>query len=88
MTCPSSPIERLCAIAGSSPMLKHSFDFPVYYDTTDKYPYKRRNSSRFITPQMHADLQIYNVTREDEGFYYLNLLANLDRDAMHQLVSK
>ncbi|CAG2185956.1 unnamed protein product [Mytilus edulis] len=90
MTCPSSPIERVCAIAGSSPIIKHSFDFPVYHIQIDKPPYQRRkyqrrkyqrrNSSRFITNQIHVDLQIYNVTREDEGFYDL-YLSDSDRDA-------
>ncbi|CAG2185955.1 unnamed protein product [Mytilus edulis] len=88
MTCPSSPIERVCAIAGSSPMLKLSFDFPVYYDTIDKPSYWRRNLSRFTSNQMHAHIQIYNVNREDESLYKLILITDLDRDTMQQLVSK
>ncbi|CAG2208416.1 unnamed protein product [Mytilus edulis] len=68
-SCPSTSNNRICAIAGSSPKLKFRIDLHVYHGTSCTSEKKIARGVSKIT--IHAVIQIYNVTREDEGVYLL-----------------
>ncbi|VDI33492.1 Hypothetical predicted protein [Mytilus galloprovincialis] len=67
ISCPPPSNKRICAIAGSSPKLKFHIDLHVYHSTSDR----KIKPQRVSNTTTHAVIQIYNVTREDEGVYSL-----------------
>ncbi|CAC5385855.1 unnamed protein product [Mytilus coruscus] len=72
MSCPSRATEQVCAIKGSSPLLKFKLEVSVYYNQIEERPLGRKHLilSNFT---IHVDLHIYNVTPEDEGYYRCNV---------------
>ncbi|CAC5421328.1 HMCN [Mytilus coruscus] len=71
-SCPSSQIKQVCAIVGSSPILTFIYKWPVYkskFKVNSFSMYWIRRSERIVNVTIYTDIQIYNVTHEDEGFY-------------------
>ncbi|CAG2190819.1 unnamed protein product [Mytilus edulis] len=70
-SCPSSQIGQVCAIVGSSPILKFIHNEQIFYSRY--YIHSRLRTTRRVSNfTWHTDIQIYNVTREDEGLYILH----------------
>ncbi|CAG2214087.1 unnamed protein product [Mytilus edulis] len=70
-SCPSSQIGQVCAIVGSSPILKFIHNEQIFYSRY--YFFGRLRTTRRVSNfTRHTDIQIYNVTREDEGLYILH----------------
>ncbi|VDI21736.1 Hypothetical predicted protein [Mytilus galloprovincialis] len=75
ISCPSTSSNRICAITGSSPKLKVYIDLHVYHSSSDRKNEPRRRVSKI---KRYAEIQMYNVTREDEGFYVLDESVSVD----------
>lgn len=73
MSCSSRPIEYVCAIEGSSPILTFTIDVSVYHSIVDEDYYSIGNSLKVRDSTTDVHLQIYNVTLEDGGFFKCHL---------------
>lgn len=73
ISCPFTP-NRVCAIAGSSPIVNHTYKVPVYHSAIDLRQYVPDNARIVSNITIHAVLQMYNVTHEDQGLYYFALV--------------
>lgn len=68
MSCPSRATKEVCANEGSSALLTFVIKDFIYYGPIEEalWRRKRRPFSNFT---LHVDLNIYNITPEDEGIY-------------------
>ncbi|CAG2190869.1 unnamed protein product [Mytilus edulis] len=74
ISCPFSSTHDVCAIAGSSPMVNHTIKVSVYHSTIDLRQYVPDNARIVSNITIHAVLQMYNVTHEDQDLYHFILV--------------